>query len=173
MNKASRDCAYACLRISGVCMRLACYSLLLGVLLANLGCSARSRLTELRFTTSTPNKEDLVGAWIPDKSTQSDMAKRGRYNIERTTEIVLSEDGTFRSVNMPDWLETPYGDSGGAFYSDSGSWKTSRDGNLWLIELRSTAHFVRFNLVEQQSPHRLYVTLGDPDSRQAMVFIKK
>jgi hypothetical protein len=137
-----------------------------------MGCLRIPSATQMRFTRQEPTRTNIVGTWVPDKATLTDMRSRGKYSPGKVTELVLNQDGSFAATNLPDWLDLPFGHSGGNFFSDSGEWKIAQDGRFWVLELYSARDRMRLNLVEQQPPYRLYVPLGDPDSGQAMTFVK-
>jgi hypothetical protein len=135
-------------------------------------CSCAPLLSKVQFTTSEPNKESFYGTWQPDEASLADMKVRGKYNVTRLPDIVLSADNTYQATGMPDWLRVSLGDSEGTFYSESGNWRIVQDGQFWMLELKSAGGFSRLNIVEQQPPYRLYTTLGDPDSGNSMTFVK-
>src|SRR5262249_50031885 len=92
---------------------------LTAVLLLVAGCMNNGiEWSELSFTRHEPARSDIVGVWTPTEKTLRDIRKRGHYESV-AHKIVLSDDGTFAMVNMPDWWTDGFGESHGKF--DSGN----------------------------------------------------
>jgi hypothetical protein len=130
------------------------------------------------YTTNKPNEGDLIGIWVPDKDTVKDMHDRGGYPTEKAkTSLTLKPDGTFEMVDMPDWWREPFGTSHGRLTAyDRGTWrlKEHSPGGRWEIGLDfpsfgSTAISLRRN----KPPYIIHFILGDPDSGNAMTFVKE
>jgi hypothetical protein len=120
---------------------------------------------------------DIVGTWVPDKATAADMGARGKYDTSVPTELIFRGDGSFEMVNMPDWMWEPGGQSYAGFRSASGAWRLSGDGGCGAIELRYGGAYSRLDLLRRnlarEPTYLIGITLGDPDSGDKMVFVKK
>ena len=105
------------------------------------------------------------------------MRERGGYDVSKLTRITLSDDGSFEIVNMPDWWNNGFGDSQRGFSSFSGRWALSNNAGYWRIGLSffNTRRFI--NLVGHKlggsPPYYLEVLVGDPDSGDKMVFVRR
>jgi hypothetical protein len=129
---------------------------------------------DLRLTRDEPNDLDLVGTWIPDKSTADDMRERGGYDGSAATKIILRADGSAEFINMPDWLIETDSSSEKRLWSESGTWKKSREGTLWTVKFRSVNNrYMSLDLLNQKPPYELSIVLGDPDSYEFMTFTKE
>jgi hypothetical protein len=123
-----------------------------------------------------PAREDIVGVWVPTPSSLQKMQEEGMYEISTHT-LAFKKDGTFVMTNMPDWWINSFGESAGGFYSGSGTWEITKDRGRWEIRVHFTSLpgyrnglTTSFNLSGQESPYRIYLYLGDPDSYRVMVF---
>jgi hypothetical protein len=128
---------------------------------------------ELNYTRTKPKKEYLIGTWTPDKETIQDIRTRGHYP-EAIHEIILREDGTFSIINMPDWWNNGFGESGGKFISMDGRWSLKEEKDIWtiwVISLETPKEVVgSFNVYHQKPPYSIFVRVGDPNNGKAMIF---
>lgn len=125
-----------------------------------------------------PNKDELVGVWIPDEATLEDIRTRGKYNPTVSTKLMLRADGSFEMENMPDWWKNGFGESSGGFESNSGAWKLSGAGGAcWRIDLKVSNVGTSVGLLEHrfggQPRYVIAIILGDPDSGEKMIFVKQ
>ena len=139
----------------------------LGNLLSSYGC-----------VSAQPNKEDIVGVWMPNEATVEDIRTRGRYNPTVTTKLDFRSDGSFGMQNMPDWWKNGFGESYGSFESNSGTWKLSNvSGTCWQIDLTFPNLGTGVGLLEHRFSGRpryvIEVILGDPDSGEEMIFVRR
>src|SRR5215203_452559 len=121
----------------------------------------------LAFT--EPKTDEIVGTWVADPTTLTDMRDRGKYNVNFTPEFIFQADGNFKMKNMPDWWKDGFGESHGGFETNSGMWKLVKSNCCWSI----TLHFNSPNLVtdvglmehrfQGQPQFLVEVVLGDPD----------
>ena len=136
------------------------------------------------FTKKKPKNEDLVGTYVPDAKTLRWIRQAGKYP-EVENSVVLSADGSFQMINMPDCWTDPFGIPKGRFDSGIGEWQSVRLQEWWDLRLtfRSRKEFasdphdsgwVTFvPVVGQTPPYRLWLYVGDPDGGQRMIFEKK
>jgi hypothetical protein len=143
------------------------------LLLGPLACRVPT-LDQLNYTRKEPKKSDLLGTWVPDKSSLREMESKGSYDISVQPKLILKADGNFELVNMPDWWDNGFGESHGGFQDYSGSWSLSTYGNtgVWSIEFKSSSRTRSANLIGQSPPYRIEFIIGDPDSSVSMIFEK-
>lgn len=143
------------------------------VALLFLGCRPPT-LDQLNYTRTRPKKADLVGIWIPNKSSLEYMQKNGGYDPAIQPKFVLRDDETFELSNMPDWWDNGFGESNKGFQSYSGKWIINdfKEG-FWKIELRPPSGTRVIDIIGQSPPYYLEFTIGDPDENNAMKFTKQ
>ena len=139
----------------------------LGKLLSSYGC-----------VSAQPNKNEIVGVWVPNAETVEDIRIRGKYNPTVSTKLILRADGSFEMENMPDWWKNGFGESYGGFESNSGTWKLSDGGGTcWQIDLRFPNLGRSVGLLEHRFGGKpryvIEVILGDPDSGEEMIFVRQ
>jgi hypothetical protein len=133
------------------------------------------------YTRKRP-KTDLCGTYVPDAATRELIAQVGHYPAAPTS-ITLLADGFLSIANVPDWWNTPFGESQGEFDSGTGGWNLQQHQQWWAISAHfgTTAHFAslqfrtdsfatEFMLVGQRPPYKLHLVVGDPDAGRAMEF---
>ena len=128
--------------------------------------------SELDFTRSKPDEEDLIGTWTATKGTIRDIKDRGGYS-QSDPKLILSADGTCTVTDMPDWWRGGFGESHKQFESGSGKWNIEKDENVWkiyVLALKLPAGHQAVHLARQKPPYQLHITLGDPDSGNYMLF---
>lgn len=128
------------------------------------------------YVTDKPDKSDIVGDWIPDEATLRDMRERGGYRNVGLTKLTFREDGTFDLMNMPDWWRNGFGEPHGGFENASGTWELVNYGGHWEIGLYLPYLYTNVGLIKgrsgQSKVYGIEVILGDPDSRNEMIFVR-
>jgi hypothetical protein len=148
----------------------------LGFLLLSFGLACRvPNLDQLNHTRKEPKKSDLLGTWVPDKSSLRVMQSEGGYDVYIQPKLILKADDTFELTNMPDWWDNGLGKSRQGFQDYSGSWGVSTYGDtgFWHLDLKSSSKTRSVNLMGQTVPYRIEFTIGDPDSNVSMIFEKR
>ena len=128
---------------------------------------------QLNYTRKEPKKSDLLGLWVPDKSSLRVMQSEGGYDVSIQPKLILKADDTFELTTMPDWWDDGLGKSHKGFQDYFGSWRLSKYGNtgFWNVYLKmSSTRSV--NLIGQNPPYRIEFIIGDPDSNVSMIFEK-
>ena len=128
--------------------------------------------SELSFTRTKPSDQDVVGVWKPTSATLRDMHDAGGYP-DAQHELILSADGSFSMVNMPDWWSDEFGRSHKKFESRQGKWRITKASDvftIYVIELADPSGSMDLNLSRQKAPYLIHITLGDPDSGHYMLF---
>lgn len=127
------------------------------------------------YTKVRPTRLDIVGSWIPNKSTLEDMVERGHYDISVLPKITLKDDGAFVIENMPDWCKNRNGESHGGRYSYSGVWRieNEQDSGRYILHLEFSNTLTTMSLVGQKPPYEIFVFVGDADAARGMTFLKQ
>jgi hypothetical protein len=127
------------------------------------------------YTRTEPDREQLVGTWVPDQATLRDLKLRGGYDTTTTIEVTLQKDGSFQITNMPDWWGDALGRSYKSFNSYSGKWEIWRSpgASNWQILFKGSRKVWAVDLFNNTPPYRLYFIAGDPDADQGMTFVRK
>jgi hypothetical protein len=155
--------------------------LLSSALAACLGASCNvpvgGALRPYRYVSAEPARADIVGTWAPDQATVDDMRERGGYDVSAPTRLILRDDGSLEVVNMPDWFDNGFGISHGGISSASGHWRLVNASGHWLVGLSYSGAYRPVDLVEHRfkSEPRYYIEIivGDPDSGDEMIFVRK
>lgn len=128
----------------------------------------------LSYTQVEPHLPDLVGQYHTNAATKKLILEEGKYPSAEAT-ISLHGDGTFTMTNIPDWWWK--GKTFGSLNSEKGTWKIIRHQKWWAIFIRidSSSDFPRgfntdWSLVGNKPPYKIHLTIGDPDSGDAMQF---
>lgn len=138
------------------------------------------------YTTTKPLASNLVGVYVPTQKTQTYIQSMGNYPSVKMS-ITLFRDGTFNFNNIPDMWNTwgeSFGKFKGKFDSGSGQWSMRKGQDWWsvMLDFTSTTGFnsekmkgrfvTSIMLVGEKPPYLLHLTVGDPDSGDAMQFEK-
>jgi hypothetical protein len=147
------------------------FSFLLGSLI--LACRLPT-VDGLNHTQKEPKKSDLLGMWVPSKSSLRVMESEGGYDVSVQPKLILRADDTFELVNMPDWWDNGFGKSRKGFQDYVGTWGLSKYGNtsFWNVDLKFSSQTRSPNLIGQNPPYRIEFIIGDPDSNLSMIFEK-
>jgi hypothetical protein len=134
------------------------------------------------YTSQKPKPKDLIGIYHPDPNSMTVIAKEGHYPPVVPT-ITLLNDSTIVITNIPDWWLTSFGNPQGGFDSGKGTWEIQKHQNWWavLVSFPDTTQFAsrknapgglttEMMLVGNNPPHKLHLTVGDPDGGRAMQF---
>lgn len=127
-------------------------------------------------TRTRPDTRTLVGTWVPDQESLKYMREAGGYDVSNKTELVLEANGTYKMINMPDWLWLDDGESHKTLHSENGTWDVSpfADRPDWIVLLRTQARERSAALLGQRPPYRLRFSFGNIDTNpQSMTFIKE
>ena len=124
-----------------------------------------------------PKKDEIGGVWAADEAALKRMRQRDKYNGV-SPKFVFAADGSFTTENMPDsWIE-PYGEERSDFKTYSGTWKLLK-ADHWVIGLSCEVPnaFTVIDLLEHRfngQPRFLFIIyIGDPDSGEALIFVKQ
>ena len=138
------------------------------------GCHFPNPDTE-NFTQIKPDNQDLVGTYLPTAETTKWVREERKYpNVE--TSFVLSKDGSFQMINIPDCWGEAFGKGSGGFKSGSGQWEVTKEQNSWELKLEfksGLALTTWINIVGKSAPYSLWFYVGDPDQGDVMILEKK
>jgi hypothetical protein len=139
-----------------------------------------------RFLRRQPQERDLVGTYRIDSDT---LARRisvpmstTALSISRDSAIVLSADHKAKFSQVPE-IHPPATQS--CLVNGSGSWELGRNDAYSVVNVQiqrnvdrpsvdgcEPTYYGQLMLYGKQSPYKLHITIGDPDSGDAMQFEK-
>lgn len=138
-------------------------------------------------TRTEPDLGDLAGTYRPT-SESIKFVKRSGYASIPNISIVLRDNGTFEMQNIPDMWIDDFGYSKGNFISGSGEWKLDSRAigsvSHWGITIdfkykedskpaeKGEGFYLMLDLMNQEPPYIIHMTIGDPDSGEALDFEK-
>jgi hypothetical protein len=130
-------------------------------------------------------RHNIVGTWAPDQETLKEIQERGKYSSAVSPKIIFREGGAFELNDMPNWVWDGDDKPNGGFKSLSGEWSISSPDGCAEIGLRhtdlstasGTTTVGRLTLLQRRI-HRepifiIEILLGDPDSGDKMIFVRK
>ncbi len=139
-----------------------------------------------RFLRRQPQERDLVGTYRIDSDT---LARRisvpmstTALSISRDSAIVLSAEHKAKFSQVPE-IHPPATQS--CLVNGSGSWELGRNDAYSVVNVQiqrnvdrpsvdgcEPTYYGQLMLYGKQSPYKLHITIGDPDSGDAMQFEK-
>ena len=104
----------------------------------------------------------------------------GMLPVSSGAEIVIGEDHHTQLVNVPCFSHpSKYEPISVSSYSGSGSWKLGRNDDFWEIQVWNPKRLAggcreapELMLYGKYPPYKIHITLGDPDSGDAVQFEK-
>lgn len=138
------------------------------------------------FLTTQPPDKDIVGIYKVDSDSLRQQisipSNLKTLSISPDAEIVLSAEHKAQFVNVP---ESDDADSGICVISGSGSWEPIQTGKSFVVLVRIQRNDFRksadgcqptydgeINLYGNKPPHKLTVTISDPDLGEVVQFEK-
>jgi hypothetical protein len=132
--------------------------------------------------TQKPKTTDLVGTYLLSKSSERFLLRSKAYKTVPTSEINLAADYGITIRNLPDCATNGFGKSFGAFLSGQGRWELEKAVPGWGLTLHvEKGESLRGGVYAgpwvgirgRSAPYRLQVTIGDPDSGEAIVYERR
>ena len=134
------------------------------------------------YTTVKPAENRLVGRYLPDDETRGRLRSTLQLQVDPRCELVLNADHTFSAKNIPRCWFPPVGNDCLPGVTDvSGDWSLGRRGSWWSVNLN--AHLqpggvmktwnVPASVRGDHPPYVLHLTIGDPDSGDALAFVAR
>jgi len=136
-----------------------------------------------RFLTAQAADEDVAATYVIDADSQKRTIKlplsKGSFPIDHSARIVLSSDHKAELVHVPE----DYLGKGACSVTGRGSWRLGKNDSFSVV--RATIVNEEPNspckgdvsyelmLYGKKSPYKLHITIGDPDSGDAVQFEKQ
>jgi hypothetical protein len=152
-------------------------ALFLIVAMASTGCQYDPFAHE--YTAVKPIENNLIGRYTPDAETRNRVESQLNIQVDPACELVLNADHTFDAKNLPRcWFPPTRSDCLPGKTDVTGDWSLRRDGKWWSVDLN--AHLQPGGVMKtwsvpaavrgDQPPYILHLTIGDPDSGNALAF---
>lgn len=126
------------------------------------------------YTSKMPDKNEIVGTWVPDQNTKSLIVNEGRYDPTKEIKLVLQDSGELTMLNIPDWWgDGGRGESNKGFNSYSGTWELSQGKDRVTLNVIYSGTFTELGLLNGLPPYKIELVIGDPDADRAMIFIRQ
>lgn len=151
------------------------------VLLVTISCNIPldEAVGPYRFVENRPDRADLVGTWTIDAATIAFMKSEGGYDVSQPTSLILKDDGTFVLTRLPDWIENGRYRSRGLLSDRGGHWNLFERNGSWTISLNDSTNpqtptlWLREPRYHSTPKYKLLVIIGDPDSRESLIFLRQ
>jgi hypothetical protein len=132
------------------------------------------------YTTMKPVENKLIGQYSPDAETRDRVGSQLNIQVDPACELVLNADHTFSAKNLPRCWFPPKGSDCLPGKTDvSGDWSLRQRGEWWSVDLN--AHLQPGGVMKtwnvpalvrgDRPPYILHLTIGDPDSGNALAFV--
>ena len=137
-----------------------------GELLTTYGCAKEAK------------RDNIIGAWVPDRATLKEIQERGKYSSAISPKIVFRQDGGFEVSDMPNWVWNRYDkpNPDGGLTSLTGEWSLSSADGCAQIDLSHTGTMSSLPSLQRRIHHEpifiIKFILGDPDSGDEMIFVR-
>lgn len=128
------------------------------------------------YTTRKPVEDTLIGRYVPDDESRERL--RGRFKIElgSSSELLLRSDRTFLATHLPRcWSDVS--DCVPGWEDWEGTWSLEQDQRWWAAGLHILSrngkpenYRMPATLRGNAPPYILHLTIGDPDSGDALAF---
>ena len=136
-----------------------------------------------KFLTEKPAEKDVVGTYIVDSDSQKRNIQmpmhHGTLPVSHTAEIMLSPDHKARFTHVPE----DYRGEAACSVTGQGTWRLVKNGDFFVVIasiVNEEANSVckgdfgyELVLYGKKPPYKLHVTIGDPDSGDAVQFERK
>jgi hypothetical protein len=136
-----------------------------------------------RFLTAHAADEDVAGTYVIDADSQKRTVKlplgSGSFPIDHSARIVLSSDHKAEFVHVPE----DYLGKAACSVTGRGSWRLGKNDSFSVVRASIVNEepnspckgdvAYELMLYGQKSPYKLHITIGDPDSGDAVQFEKQ
>jgi hypothetical protein len=131
------------------------------------------------YTKVKPVENKLIGRYSPDAETAARVASQLNIKVDPGCELKLNADHTFSAKNLPRcWFPPATSDCLPGKVDISGDWSLGQHGRFWSVNLN--AHLPPGGIMKtwnvpasvrgDRPPYILHLTIGDPDSGNALAF---
>jgi hypothetical protein len=132
------------------------------------------------FTTSEPRESALVGRYTPDAETTERLRSVLSISVSPAAALVINADHTFTAHDLPNcWISQSF-DCAAGTEAWAGTWSLRRHQEWWSIQLhitsrngRSTSYGLPAMLRGDGPSYLIHLTIGDPDSGNAVAFERR
>jgi len=136
-----------------------------------------------RFLTFQPSEEDVAGTYVIDADSQKRNIKlpqnNGTFPIGHSAQIVLSGDHNAQFIHVPE----DYRGEVACSVTGRGSWHLGKNDSFSVVRASIVNEepnspckgdfAYELMLYGKRSPYKLHITIGDPDSGDAVQFEKQ
>jgi len=138
-----------------------------------------------RFLTARPSEEDVAGTYVIDADSQKRNIKlalpqdNGNFAIDHSAQIVLSGDHKAQFIHVPE----DYRGKAACSVTGRGSWHLGKNDSFSVVRASIVNEepnspckgdfAYELMLYGKRSPYKLHITIGDPDSGDAVQFEKQ
>jgi hypothetical protein len=128
------------------------------------------------FTSRRPDQETVIGRYVPDDETKRRLSSRFAIEVSPECEFVLNGDRTFVARGLPRCWYKAF-ECGPGTETWEGTWAIEKNQEWWAIGLDLTSrngepigYHMPLMLRREAPPYLLHLTIGDPDSGDALAF---
>jgi hypothetical protein len=138
-----------------------------------------------RFLTAQPSEQNVAGTYVIDADSQKRNIKlplaqnNGTVPIDASAQIVLSGDHEAQFIHVPE----DYRGKDACSVTGRGSWQLDKNNNFSVVRASIVNEepnspckgdfAYELMLYGKRSPYKLHITIGDPDSGDAVQFEKQ
>jgi hypothetical protein len=121
-----------------------------------------------------PQAADMAGTYHLTLDSQDFLRKVKHYATIPPSTIELRANGTLAIKDMPDCIQTEWGDPAGTFLSGSGTWTVGEEWPGFGLRVRPEGDgpapwiFIR----GFRQPYRLEIDIGDPDNGETITYVR-
>ena len=138
-----------------------------------------------RFLTARPSEQEVAGTYVIDADSQKRNIKlpleqnSGTFPIDHSAQIVLSGDHKAQFIHVPE----DYRGKAACSVTGRGSWHLGKNDSFSVVRASIVNEepnspckgdfAYELMLYGKRSPYKLHITIGDPDSGDAVQFEKQ
>lgn len=132
------------------------------------------------FTETEPRRAAVAGEYKPDRETTERLRSSLGVSVNPAAKFVLNQDGTFVANELPNcWIAQSF-DCAPGTETWAGTWSLRRNQDWWAVQLhltsrngQATTYGLPAMLRREEPPYLLHLTIGDPDSGDALAFERR
>ena len=149
----------------------------IGVLAALLMVGCQYNPFAHEFTRTEPRESAVVGTYIPDSETTERLRRSLGVSVSPSARFVINADHTFVANELPKcWIDQTF-DCDPGTETWVGTWSLRRTQEWWALQLHvtsrnseATSYGMPAMLRGEEAPYLVHLTIGDPDSGDALAF---
>lgn len=132
------------------------------------------------FTTAKPKEPELVGRYVPDRETTERLRTSLAVTVSPEAALAINADHTFHATALPKcWIDQDF-DCAQGTETWTGTWSLRRNQEWWAVQLhiksrngQPTSYGMPAMLRGETPPYLVHLTIGDPDSGDALAFERR